>query len=137
MFTKMESLNNLYMSKLQILIQLKSNNKLHDVRNQSDMLDISSRFLHLATDSLVPNSINKHFLENAKVLQQVDKKFIPIFVAGKTLAVIDQHAADERIRLEELRQKVLSGEARTITYLDAEQELMLPEIGLPLIAQLC
>ncbi|XP_048334561.2 DNA mismatch repair protein MLH3 [Ziziphus jujuba] len=112
--------------------QIASNNKLHDVRNQSDILDISSGFLHLATDSLVPNSINKHFLENAKVLQQVDKKFIPI-VAGKTLAVIDQHAADERIRLEELRQKVLSGEARTIMYLDAEQELMLPEIGYQLL----
>lgn len=68
---------------------MQNNNKLHDVYNQSDILDISSGFLHLAADSLVPNSINKHFLENAKVLQQVDKKFIPI-VAGKTLAVIDQ-----------------------------------------------
>ncbi|XP_055802872.1 DNA mismatch repair protein MLH3-like [Solanum dulcamara] len=50
-------------------------------------------------------------------------KFIPI-VANTTLAIIDQHAADERIRLEELREKVLSGQKRTITCLDSEQELL-------------
>ncbi|GKV30207.1 hypothetical protein SLEP1_g39048 [Rubroshorea leprosula] len=108
------------------------NNESCDVQNQDNILDISSGFLHLATDSLVPESINKNCLENAKVLQQVDKKFIPI-VAGGTLAVIDQHAADERIRLEELRQKVLSGEAKTVTYLDTEQELIMPEIGYQLL----
>ncbi|GAU28111.1 hypothetical protein TSUD_223520 [Trifolium subterraneum] len=43
------------------------------------------------------------------------------------------HAGDERIRLEDLRQKVLSGEAKAITYLDAEQELVLPEIGYQLL----
>lgn len=68
---------------------MQNNNKLNDVHDQSDILDISSGFLHLASDSLVPNSINKNSLENAKVLQQVDKKFIPI-LAGRTLAVIDQ-----------------------------------------------
>ncbi|KAF3440250.1 hypothetical protein FNV43_RR18534 [Rhamnella rubrinervis] len=97
--------------------QIANNNKLNNVHNQSDILDISSGFLHLAADSLVPNSINKNSLENAQVLQQVDKKFIPI-LAGRTLAVIDQ---------------VLSGEAKTITFLDAEQELMLPEIGYQLL----
>ncbi|XP_062102778.1 DNA mismatch repair protein MLH3 isoform X2 [Humulus lupulus] len=104
------------------------NRKLHDIQNQSSILDISSGLLHLAGDSLVPESINKNSLKEAIVLQQIDKKYIPI-VAGKTLAVVDQHAADERIRLEELRQKVLSGEAREITFLDEEKELMLPEIG--------
>ncbi|XP_049385074.1 uncharacterized protein LOC125849100 [Solanum stenotomum] len=38
----------------------------------------------------------KNCLEGAKVLRRVDKKFIPI-VAGTTLAIIDQHAADDRI----------------------------------------
>ncbi|KAA8547596.1 hypothetical protein F0562_004025 [Nyssa sinensis] len=104
----------------------------HDHRNQDSILDISSGLLHLAGDSLVPDSINKNCLEDAKVLQQVDKKFIPV-VAGGVLAIIDQHAADERIRLEELRQKVLSGEMKTITHLDAEQELVLPEIGYQLL----
>uniref|UniRef100_A0A5B7BWE8 Putative DNA mismatch repair protein MLH3 isoform X1 n=2 Tax=Davidia involucrata TaxID=16924 RepID=A0A5B7BWE8_DAVIN len=104
----------------------------HDHHNQDSILDISSGLLHLAGDSLVPESISKNCLEDAKVLQQVDKKFIPV-VAGEVLALIDQHAADERIRLEELRQKVLSGEMKTITHLDAEQELVLPEIGYQLL----
>ncbi|KAJ6413347.1 hypothetical protein OIU84_006191 [Salix udensis] len=103
-----------------------------NVDSQRNILDISSGFLHLAGNLLVPESIHKNCLQDARVLHQVDKKFIPI-VAGGTLAVIDQHAADERIRLEELRQKVLSGEAKTVTYLDAEQELILPEIGYQLL----
>lgn len=53
------------------------------------MLDVSSGILHLAGDSLVPESINKNFLEDAQVLQQVDKKFIPVVGSG-VLAIIDQ-----------------------------------------------
>nr|XP_011461560.1 PREDICTED: DNA mismatch repair protein MLH3 isoform X2 [Fragaria vesca subsp. vesca] len=107
---------------------------MHGSQAGNDILDISSGFLHLAADSLVPESINKNCLKDCRVLQQVDKKYIPV-MAGQTLAVIDQHAADERIRLEELRLKVLSGdgEAKTITFLDIEQELMLPEIGYQLL----
>ncbi|EYU26217.1 hypothetical protein MIMGU_mgv1a021714mg [Erythranthe guttata] len=101
-----------------------------DIKNQDVILDISSDMLHC--DSLVPKSIDRTSLEDAIVLNQVDKKFIAI-VAGKTLAMVDQHAADERVRLEELRHKVLSGEMKTITYLDAEQELVLPEIGYQLL----
>ncbi|KAL4374440.1 hypothetical protein AHAS_Ahas05G0182000 [Arachis hypogaea] len=103
--------------------EIPKNNKVVEVQSQNNILDISSGFLHLAGDSLIPEAISKKCLEDAKVLHQVDKKFIPV-VAGGTLAVIDQHAADERIRLEELRQKVLSGEAKGITCLDAEQELV-------------
>ncbi|XLT94409.1 hypothetical protein HN873_016071, partial [Arachis hypogaea] len=103
--------------------EIPKNNKVVEVQSQNNILDISSGFLHLAGDSLIPEAISKKCLEDAKVLHQVDKKFIPV-VAGGTLAVIDQHAADERIRLEELRQKVLSGEAKGITCLDAEQELI-------------
>ncbi|XP_030535941.1 DNA mismatch repair protein MLH3 isoform X2 [Rhodamnia argentea] len=103
-----------------------------EILDQTHVLDIASGFLHLAGDSLVPTSISRNCLVNARVLQQVDKKFIPV-VAGGTLAVIDQHAADERIRLEELRRKVLSGEAKTISYLESEKELVLPEIGCQLL----
>ncbi|XP_057809342.1 uncharacterized protein LOC131023776 isoform X2 [Salvia miltiorrhiza] len=71
-------------------------------KNQDRILDISSDVLQLDGASLVPKSVERACLENAKVLSQVDKKFIAI-VAGKTLAMIDQHAADERIKLEELR----------------------------------
>ncbi|WCJ32829.1 DNA mismatch repair protein MLH3 [Euphorbia peplus] len=104
----------------------------HNVGKHHNILDISSGLLHLAGNSLVPQSIHKKCLEDAKVLHQVDKKFIPIVASG-TLAIIDQHAADERIQLEELRQKVLSGEAKTVSYLDAEKELTLPEIGYQLL----
>ncbi|KAJ0041277.1 hypothetical protein Pint_28720 [Pistacia integerrima] len=113
-------------------ITVENNNRSIDIDNQDNILDISWGLLHLAGDSLIPESISKNCLEYAKVLQQVDKKFIPI-VAGGTLALIDQHAADERIRLEELRRKVLSEEGKTVTYLDAEQELVLPEIGYQLL----
>uniref|UniRef100_A0A0A0L1I8 MutL C-terminal dimerisation domain-containing protein n=1 Tax=Cucumis sativus TaxID=3659 RepID=A0A0A0L1I8_CUCSA len=104
----------------------------HAFDDEVSILDISSGFLSLASNSLVPDSIDKNFLEDAKVLLQLDKKFIPV-VSGGILAVIDQHAADERIRLEDLRQKLLSGEAKTTAYLDAEHELVLPEIGYQLL----
>lgn len=101
-------------------------------KNQDSILDIFSDILQLDGDSLVPKSIERACLENAKVLNQVDKKFIAV-VAGKTLAIIDQHAADERIKLEELRHNVLSGEMKTIKYLDSEHELVLPEVGYQLL----
>ncbi|KAG8373586.1 hypothetical protein BUALT_Bualt11G0039800 [Buddleja alternifolia] len=104
----------------------------HDYKNQEIILDISSDILLFAGDSLVPKSIDRASLADAKVLNQVDKKFIAV-VAGKTLAIIDQHAADERIKLEELRHKVLSGEMKTITYLDDGRDLVLPEIGYQLL----
>lgn len=60
---------------------------LHD---QDSVLDICSGFLHLRSDeSLVPESINRQSLEDAKVLQQVDKKYIPIVACG-TVAIVDQ-----------------------------------------------
>lgn len=68
---------------------VQNKNRSCGVHDESKILDISSGFLHLASDSLIPKSINKNCLGNAKVLQQVDKKFIPV-VAGGTLAVIDQ-----------------------------------------------
>ncbi|CAN1190241.1 DNA mismatch repair protein MLH3 [Linum perenne] len=103
-----------------------------DIDSHHSILDITSRFLSLTGSLLIPDSLHKNFLKEAKVLHQVDKKFIPV-VADGTLAIIDQHAADERIRLEELQDKVLSGKARTISYLDAEQELILPEFGYQLL----
>ncbi|GMI86304.1 MUTL protein homolog 3 [Hibiscus trionum] len=109
-----------------------SNRKLFDTDDEDNLLDIASGFLYLATESLIPKSISKKCLTDAKVLQQVDKKFIPI-VAGGTLAIIDQHAADERIKLEELRHMVLSGEGKSVTYMDTEKELILPEMGYQLL----
>jgi len=64
-------------------------NKPANIQCQNNILDISSGFLHLAGDSLIPETISKKCLEDSKVLHQVDKKFIPV-VAGRTLVVIDQ-----------------------------------------------
>ncbi|CAL5371396.1 unnamed protein product [Camellia sinensis] len=102
------------------------------LKESYDPLDSGLKWQKSCLWTAIPESINKNCLEDAKVLQQVDKKFIPI-VGGGVLAIIDQHAADERIRLEELRQKVLSGEMKTVTYLDTEQKLVLPEIGYQLL----
>ncbi|KAL5984314.1 hypothetical protein ACLOJK_018418 [Asimina triloba] len=125
----------------------KAEHKLNNSAHEDGILDISSGLLHLSGSSLIPESIHKDFLESTNILLQLDKKFIPV-VAGGILAIIDQvwasrclipakkiihHAADERIRLEELHRKVLSGEDRTIAYLDSEQELVLPELGLQLL----
>lgn len=68
---------------------VQNKNRSRGIHDESKILDISSGFLHLASDSLIPKSINKNCLGNAKVLQQVDKKFIPV-MAGGILAVIDQ-----------------------------------------------
>ncbi|XP_020597172.1 DNA mismatch repair protein MLH3-like [Phalaenopsis equestris] len=97
-----------------------------------DVLDVSSGLLHLAGSSLVPASINKGCLDNVKVLLQLDRKFIPVVASG-ILLIIDQHAADERIRLEGLRKKVLHGELQNSTYLNPEHELVLPELGYQLL----
>ncbi|VAI20910.1 unnamed protein product [Triticum turgidum subsp. durum] len=96
-----------------------------------DILNISSGPLHLSSSSLVPECIDKNCFEEARVLLQLDKKFIPV-ISGEMLLLVDQHAADERIRLEELRSKVLSDEDRGITYLDSEKEMALPEAGFQL-----
>eukprot|EP00898_Chlorokybus_atmophyticus_P005853 jgi/Chlat1/6269/Chrsp44S05861 len=58
------------------------------------------------TWTAVPSSINRDMLSSARVLQQVEEKFIAA-VAHGVLVIIDQHAADERVRLEELRKEVL------------------------------
>ncbi|ONK64212.1 uncharacterized protein A4U43_C07F23300 [Asparagus officinalis] len=100
--------------------------------SKDNVLSISSGILHLSASSLIPDSINKECLQNARVLQQLDKKFIPV-MAGQILVIVDQHAADERIRLEDLRRKVLSGEGNSVIYLDSEQELVLPEMGYQLL----
>eukprot|EP01018_Ginkgo_biloba_P029458 Gb_13080 [translate_table: standard] len=100
---------------------------------QDDILDLSSGALYLANSSLVPESINKDCLKKARVLQQIDKKFIAVIAEGN-LALIDQHAADERIRLEQLRKEVLEGEGRQkFTFLEHEEELVLPMGGLQLL----
>ena len=44
-------------------------------------------------------------LELLALAMQVSRRFVPL-VCGPTLAIMDQHAAAERVRLEELQQEV-------------------------------
>ncbi|XP_062198745.1 DNA mismatch repair protein MLH3 isoform X2 [Phragmites australis] len=104
-------------------------------RCYDDVLSISSGTLHLSCSSLVPECVDKNCFDEARVLLQLDKKFIPV-ISGETILLVDQHAADERIRLEELRNKVLSEEGHGITYLDSEEELVC-HIYLSAFAALC
>lgn len=52
-----------------------------------------------------PPPLSRDALQGAWSLPQVDRKFIPIVCDG-ILAIVDQHAAHERVRLEELREEV-------------------------------
>lgn len=91
--------------------------------NERDILDLSSGFLGPNNKHLLPESISKEELQSARVLQQFGKKFIAIVAQGN-LVVVDQHAADERVRLEQLRKEVLAENKKQLsTFLDCPQEL--------------
>lgn len=60
---------------------------------------------------LCPESIDREDLLTAHALGQIDTKFIPIICRRKrggssVVALVDQHAADERVQLEKLRANV-------------------------------
>ncbi|KAG5624866.1 hypothetical protein H5410_010084 [Solanum commersonii] len=70
-----------------------------NLNNQYTVLSVTSGVLHFVGDSLVPDTIDKNFPEGAKVLQQVDKKFIPI-VASTAPDITDQaRACDTSVTL--------------------------------------
>jgi len=71
----------------------------------------TSFFAHVSTvqdleikcfETLCPDQVSRYHLMNCGVLNQIDTKFIPIVTESGLLALIDQHAADERVMLEQL-----------------------------------
>lgn len=54
-----------------------------------DVLSILSGTLLLSSSSLVPECVDKNCFEEARVLLQLDKKFIPV-ISGKTVLLVDQ-----------------------------------------------
>ncbi|KAL4436600.1 hypothetical protein ABPG75_003739 [Micractinium tetrahymenae] len=85
---------------------------------------------------LAPGMLSREQLATGRALHQVDQKFVPL-LAGPLLALVDQHAADERVRLERLRdellgpdgqpQRIASQALRTplpLGLTDAEQQLL-------------
>ncbi|CAL5218766.1 g485 [Coccomyxa viridis] len=59
------------------------------------------------TTGLRPQAITKAQLDTARPLHQVSKQFVPL-VCGRIVAIMDQHAAAERVRLEQLQQEVIA-----------------------------
>ena len=57
---------------------------------------------------LRPDTLKKRDLIHARALHQIDLKYVPIITASGLLALLDQHAADERVQLEKLKEDVLN-----------------------------
>uniref|UniRef100_H3HC10 MutL C-terminal dimerisation domain-containing protein n=1 Tax=Phytophthora ramorum TaxID=164328 RepID=H3HC10_PHYRM len=77
-----------------------------------------------------PIKISKATLANLQVIRQVDRKFILVRAdtpRGKLLLCIDQHAADERVRLEKLELDMFGrdGSLRRVEVQDHEPPLSL------------
>ena len=83
---------------------------LHGRRRHSSDLDIQKAFAQCSTSFSA--TLSKDALRNSRVISQVDKKFVLICLEEETqsflkerselLVLVDQHAADERIRVEGL-----------------------------------
>ena len=71
------------------------------------MLDISGINQFGPVEHLIPKSISRAAFHDAEILGQVDDKYIFV-MCGKTLVAVDQHAADERVRLETMQNKLLA-----------------------------
>lgn len=77
---------------------------------------------HLSsTTGLVDQVISTEALSHATVIRQVDEKFILATVRGsleggqQLLVLIDQHAADERVKVEELFRQLSTGDTAVLT----------------------
>ncbi|KAI7883938.1 hypothetical protein K492DRAFT_205130 [Lichtheimia hyalospora FSU 10163] len=85
------------------------NSNLYQIQNlgsQSyvDRSHIRSKALSPSTESTllnIPQRLHKDCLKDAEIFGQVDNKFIAIKV-DRTLLMVDQHAADERVQLERM-----------------------------------
>jgi DNA mismatch repair protein MLH3 len=83
---------------------------LHGRRHHCSQIDIDRAFKEPSAG--IDGRISKTALSHAEVISQVDKKFILVTLehmkcasapgGGKLLVLIDQHAADERVRIESL-----------------------------------
>jgi DNA mismatch repair protein MLH3 len=84
----------------------------HRPRKTSEYFSVSS--------NMMSHNLTKDDLECAEVLAQVDHKFIlvqtqPTDDSDPVLVLIDQHAADERVKVEELYTQLCSGEATNLS----------------------
>ena len=77
----------------------------HASRSIADLASVCGSGLH----TVLPTAIARSDFLRAHTLRQMENKFIAVVCNG-TLSIIDQHAADERVRLERLRAAVLGSQ---------------------------
>eukprot|EP00850_Spirogloea_muscicola_P007834 SM000040S14846 [mRNA] locus=s40:797124:803321:+ [translate_table: standard] len=83
-----------------------------------EVLTLEGPLLKGSSEGLVPKAVSRDAFQRSRVLQQVGEKFIAA-VTGRVLLLIDQHAADERVQLEEMRKQILTdGSERRSVELD-------------------
>ncbi|EGV60378.1 hypothetical protein CANTEDRAFT_95827 [Yamadazyma tenuis ATCC 10573] len=73
----------------------------------NNKLSPTKKSLSIKTCFNYPQSLTRADLHSIHVISQIEKKFI-LVRTGSVLAMVDQHAADERIRLEALQHQLLT-----------------------------
>lgn len=107
------------------LLQSWSNPSMHpsSARSIVDLTVLCGSAVH----SVMPSTIARSDFQKGVALKQMENKFIALVCKG-VLSVVDQHAADERVRLEKLRAAVLGAQvgccllftAHLSTFIDAD-----------------
>ena len=89
------------------LLQSWSNPSMHPNSGRS-IVDLAA-LCGSAVHSVMPSTITRSDFQQGIALKQMENKFIALVCNG-VLSVVDQHAADERVRLEKLRAAVLGAQ---------------------------
>ncbi|KAH8685383.1 hypothetical protein BGZ60DRAFT_522677 [Tricladium varicosporioides] len=101
---------------------------LHCRKDHCTQIDIDQAFKESSTR--INSRISKNSLRNAQVIAQVDKKFILVKIKAteslhhsidtdndqEILVIVDQHAADERIRTEDLMEELCRPDSATSSH---------------------
>jgi len=74
-----------------------------------------------AVHSVMPTTITRANFQQGIALCQMENKFIALVCNG-VLSVVDQHAADERVRLEKLRAAVLGSQVDSVLLMLSEKQ---------------
>ena len=74
-------------------------------RSIADLPSVCAGAMH----NVLPSTITRADFQHGITLRQLENKFIAMVCNG-VLSLVDQHAADERVRLEKLRAAVLGSQ---------------------------
>ncbi|OBZ90177.1 DNA mismatch repair protein MutL [Choanephora cucurbitarum] len=93
---------------------LKKTHVTQDSHEQGYNIPETHKHLFQSPALIVPTKLSKEDLQYIRVLGQVDKKYIAVILKNNSILMIDQHAADERIKLEGLLQADVSWQVSTL-----------------------